>query len=104
MYYECSDQCISGPTGHRADIITGFEENGMSQLSGHVALVTGALQGIGRAVALELARAGAKVAAAARNEEKLALLVDEITRDGGEALAIKMDVANEDDVKAGVKL
>jgi 3-oxoacyl-[acyl-carrier protein] reductase len=76
----------------------------MSQLSGHVALVTGASQGIGRAVALELARAGAKVAAAARNEEKLAQLVAEITGNGGEAVAIKMDVASEDDIKAGVKL
>ena len=76
----------------------------MSQLAGHVALVTGASQGIGRAIALELAQAGAKVAVAARNEEKLRALVAEIEAAGGEALAVKMDVANEDEVKAGIRL
>jgi NAD(P)-dependent dehydrogenase (short-subunit alcohol dehydrogenase family) len=44
-------------------------------LKDKVALVTGASQGIGRDTALALAQAGAKVAVAARNEEKLATLV-----------------------------
>ncbi|MGH9600954.1 MAG: 3-oxoacyl-[acyl-carrier-protein] reductase [Terriglobales bacterium] len=75
----------------------------MAGLEGRVALVTGASQGIGRACALELAAAGAGIAAAARNEEKLAQLVAEITGHGGQAAAFKMDVASEDDVKAAVK-
>ena len=75
----------------------------MASLEGRVALVTGASQGIGRACALELAAAGASIAAAARNEEKLAQLVGEITSRGGQAAAFKMDVASEDDVKAAVK-
>ena len=75
----------------------------MSDLKGRVALVTGASQGIGRACALELARAGAKVAVAARNEEKIAAVVKEITGGGGGAGAFKLDVANEDEVKAAVK-
>ena len=75
----------------------------MSNLQGHVAFVTGASQGIGRACALVLAAAGAKVACAARSEDKLKSVVDEITGKGGEAAAFKMDVANEDDVKTAIK-
>jgi 3-oxoacyl-[acyl-carrier protein] reductase len=75
----------------------------MFSLKEKVALVTGASQGIGRDTALALAAAGAKVAVAARNEEKLTALVNEITDAGGEALALKMDVANADEVKAGFK-
>jgi len=59
----------------------------MAGLEGRIALVTGASQGIGRAVALELARAGAIVAVAARNEAKLAEVVAEIEAAGGKAAA-----------------
>jgi 3-oxoacyl-[acyl-carrier protein] reductase len=76
----------------------------MFSLKDKVAIVTGASQGIGRETALALAEAGANVAVAARNEEKLAALVTEITAAGGEALAVKMDVAEADQVKAGFKL
>ncbi|MBZ5526464.1 MAG: 3-oxoacyl-[acyl-carrier-protein] reductase [Acidobacteriia bacterium] len=76
----------------------------MFSLQNKVALVTGASQGIGRDTALALAQAGAKVAVAARNEEKLAALVAEISAAGGEALAVKMDVAEAEQVKAGFKL
>jgi len=75
----------------------------MFSLIGKVALVTGASQGIGRDTALALAEAGAKVAVAARNEEKLAALVAEIHGKGGEAFAVKMDVADAEQIKAGFK-
>jgi 3-oxoacyl-[acyl-carrier protein] reductase len=75
----------------------------MFSLSGKVALVTGASQGIGRDTALALVEAGAKVAVAARNEEKLAALVQEITAKGGEAFPVKMDVADAEQVKVGFK-
>jgi 3-oxoacyl-[acyl-carrier protein] reductase len=75
----------------------------MSDLKGHVALVTGASQGIGRAIALELASRGAAVALAARNEDKLNAVRNEITAAGGQAAIFKMDVSNEDEIKAGVK-
>ena len=75
----------------------------MSDLKGRVALVTGASQGIGRACALELSRAEATIAVAARNEEKIAAVAREITDAGGTAAPFKLDVADEDDVKAAVK-
>jgi len=75
----------------------------MFSLKDKVALVTGASQGIGRDAALALAEAGAKVAVAARNEEKLASLVSEIAAAGGEAFAVKMDVADAEQVKAGLQ-
>jgi 3-oxoacyl-[acyl-carrier protein] reductase len=75
----------------------------MFSLKDKVALVTGASQGIGWDTAQALVVAGAKVAVAARTEEKLALLVGEITAAGGEALAVKMDVADAEQVKAGFK-
>jgi len=73
----------------------------MFSLKDKVALVTGASQGIGRATSLALAEAGAKVAIAARNTEKLASLAAEIAAAGGEALAVPMDVADPAQVKAG---
>ena len=75
----------------------------MFSLKDKVALVTGASQGIGRDTALALVEAGAKVAVAARNEEKLNALVGEIEAAGGTALAVKMDVADGEQVKAGFK-
>ena len=75
----------------------------MFSLSGKVALVTGASQGIGRDTALALAEAGAKVAVAARSEDKLTALVAEITGKGGEAFAVKMDLADAEQIKAGFK-
>jgi len=75
----------------------------VQELSGHVALVTGASQGIGRACAVALSQAGAAVALAARNQEKLAAVAREINAKGGKAATFRMDVAQEDDIKAVVK-
>ena len=75
----------------------------MFSLKDKVALVTGASQGIGRDTALALAEVGAKVAVAARSEEKLAALVADIAAAGGTAFAVKMDVADAEQVKAGFK-
>ncbi len=75
----------------------------MAGLQGRIALVTGASQGIGRACALELARAGATVALAARNESRLADVAAEIIAAGGQAAAFALDVASEESIKTGAK-
>jgi len=72
-------------------------------LSGRVAFVTGASQGIGRACALKLAAVGAAVAVAARNQEKLDELVKEIAAGGGKAAAFALDVTDEEQIKSAIK-
>ena len=72
-------------------------------LSGHVAFVTGASQGIGRACALRLAKEGAVVALAARNQEKLNEVVSQISAAGGRAAAFALDVADEEQLKSNTK-
>ena len=62
------------------------------RLDGQVALVTGASRGIGWDLAKALAHAGASVAVAARDQESLERLADEIRSDGGEAIAVELDV------------
>jgi len=69
-------------------------------LSGRVALVTGASQGIGRACALKLAQSGATLALAARSHEKLQELVAQIDGAGGKAAAFSLDVTDEEQIKS----
>lgn len=64
------------------------------------ALVTGAGRGIGRAICLALADAGTHVFAAARTEDEIKAVADEIIESGGNATAIPADVADEDQVSA----
>jgi 3-oxoacyl-[acyl-carrier protein] reductase len=75
----------------------------MADLEGRIALVTGASQGLGRACALELARAGATVVLAARNQAKLADVAEEIASSGGQAAAFALDVSSEESIKEGAK-
>jgi 3-oxoacyl-[acyl-carrier protein] reductase len=75
----------------------------MANLQERIALVTGASQGIGRACALELARAGATVALAARNESRLAEVAAEIEAAGGKAAVFALDVVSADAIASGAK-
>ena len=72
-------------------------------LEGRVALITGASQGIGQAIAVRLAAAGASVALAARNQDKLNEVVQQITSAGGKASAFQLDVADEEQIKSVFK-
>ncbi|MBZ5505954.1 MAG: 3-oxoacyl-[acyl-carrier-protein] reductase [Acidobacteriia bacterium] len=75
----------------------------MPGVTGRVALITGASQGIGRACALALAEGGASIALAARNVKKLEEVAKEIESRGGQAATFPMDVSKEDEVKNAVK-
>jgi 3-oxoacyl-[acyl-carrier protein] reductase len=75
----------------------------MPNISNRIALVTGASQGIGRACAVELAKAGAHVALAARNAAKLDEVAAEITAAGGTAAVFELDISKEDSIKAAAK-
>jgi 3-oxoacyl-[acyl-carrier protein] reductase len=71
-------------------------------LDGKVVLVTGASRGIGRAVADQVAAAGATVVLAARDRSRLAEAVEEITAAGGEADSVALDVTDRPSVEAAV--
>ena len=73
------------------------------RLQGTVALVTGASSGIGEATARLLAAHGASVVVAARRKDRLDKLAREITDDGGSALALEVDVTDEQQVRAMVQ-
>ena len=68
-------------------------------MKGRRLILTGASEGIGRALALELAARGARVALAARDRERLETLAQECRVRGGEALAIPTDVTNQQDLE-----
>ncbi len=74
----------------------------MAELSGRVALVTGGGRGIGRAVALSLAAAGADVAVAARSDKELAETVEAIRSTGRRGEAVRCDVGDRQQVDAMV--
>lgn len=77
-----------------------MSEFGISvDLKDQVALVTGASQGLGKACAVAIGKAGAHVLCAARNAEKLAATVAEIEEAGGSAKAVPVDVGSRDEIK-----
>lgn len=77
----------------------------MGRLEGKKALVTGASRGIGRAIALELAKEGAAVAVNYQNNDaKAQAVVDEIVKLGSKALLAKANLANREEARNMVKM
>jgi 2-hydroxycyclohexanecarboxyl-CoA dehydrogenase len=77
--------------------------SGITRLNGKVAIITGAAQGIGRAIAMRLAEEGARVAIADINETVAAKTAGEIRASGAPALAVKLDVTSLDEAIAAVE-
>lgn len=71
----------------------------MENTKAKVVIITGASSGIGEATARLLARNGEKVVLAARREDRLKIIADEIARDGGEAVFTLADVAAKEDMQ-----
>lgn len=71
----------------------------MTNFSGQTAVITGASRGIGAATATHLASLGAHVVLAARSEDAIGELADQIKTDGGNASAVACDVAHQSDVE-----
>ena len=72
-------------------------------LDGKVALVTGASRGIGRAIALRFAQAGARVVVSSRRLENVQVVAEEINTAGGDALAVQAHVGHDDEVESLVQ-
>jgi NAD(P)-dependent dehydrogenase (short-subunit alcohol dehydrogenase family) len=70
-----------------------------ARLAGRTGLITGASKGLGKAMALALGAAGAKLALVARNREQLEAVAAEVRRAGGSAQVFVADVAREDQVQ-----
>jgi NAD(P)-dependent dehydrogenase (short-subunit alcohol dehydrogenase family) len=75
----------------------------MGVLDGQVAIVTGGGQGVGRGVALAVAKEGARVAVLGRTVAKCDAVVDEIATFGGTAIAVECDVEHRDRIEAAVE-
>ncbi len=75
----------------------------MLNLKNKIAIITGARRGMGKTHALVLAKAGAKVVVSDISEEECLLVVDEIKKQGGEAIALKCDVSKKEEVNSLIK-
>ncbi len=95
-------------SGVRLSTVVGMSDaeypmpNTSNDLSGQVALVTGATSGLGRRFARVLAAAGAKVIGTGRRQDRLDELVSEIESSGGSAAGVAMDMTDTDSILAGV--
>jgi NAD(P)-dependent dehydrogenase (short-subunit alcohol dehydrogenase family) len=100
--YEISRVKASARENHATTVARLAAQGGHSRLSGKVAIVTGAATGIGRATAELFAREGAAVVMADVNDEEGLDAERQIAADGGDAVFVHTDVANDSDVEGMV--
>src|SRR5215208_2610543 len=86
---------LTAPDRARAEMLP----KGRNMLEDKVTLITGASQGLGRALALAFAREGARVAINARSEESIGPVAEEVEDAGAEVLAVAADVSKGEDVE-----
>src|SRR5215216_4288507 len=89
---------LTAPDRARAEMLP----KGREMLEGKVVMITGASQGLGRALALAFAREGARVAINARSEESIGPAAEEVEDTGAEVLALAADVSKAADVETMV--
>ncbi len=77
-----------------------MRSKGNMRLKDNIIFITGATQGIGRSIAIGMAREGAHIGVAGRNIEKAETVAEEIRSLGTKSLAIKLDVSNSEEVRA----
>ncbi len=94
---------VHGSYGIIPDMTTLADPTRNFRLDGRTALVTGASSGIGRAIAIAFAAAGARVALGARRIDRLEALAEEIRAAGGEALAVPLDVTDRAAIDAALE-
>ncbi|BAV05016.1 NADP-dependent 3-hydroxy acid dehydrogenase YdfG [Filimonas lacunae] len=70
----------------------------MQHIQGKVVAITGASEGIGKSIAIQLAKNGAKIVLGARNAGQLKRIAEDIRNNGGEAIFVKIDVSNKSDL------
>jgi 3-hydroxybutyrate dehydrogenase len=75
----------------------------MSRLEGKIAFITGSASGIGKEIALEFAREGAKIVIADLNQEGANAAAAEIEKTGGKAIGIAVDVTDEEQVESAIQ-
>src|SRR6201987_5666875 len=79
--------------------VQGFSINGGTAMSSPVVLITGALTGIGRAAAVVFAQEGARIVVSGRRDKQGQELAAELQGLGAEAIFVRTDVRNDDDVR-----
>src|SRR5438874_688422 len=88
---------------HKEEEFSFYRKGAIMELTGKVALVTGAGSGIGKAAAVLLAKHGARVAPLSHTADEIEQTAREIQQGGGEAIAVVADISQDDQMRRAVQ-